>query len=74
VCCRENVPVSGLENYRHDVKMMLAKLRASCPQFDIDGTQNVWIVKPGAKSRGRGKRKILKLQYPVAGKLKHRQN
>ncbi|ESO84411.1 hypothetical protein LOTGIDRAFT_168866 [Lottia gigantea] len=33
---------------------LMKKMPSKCPQFELDGVKNVWIVKPGAKSRGRG--------------------
>jgi len=61
---RENAPVSGVESRCGDIESMLSRLQSRCSQFDIDGTNNVWIVKPGAKSRGRGVYMCLKKTPP----------
>ena len=36
-------------------KCLLDKVKTKWPQYHLDGYRNVWILKPGAKSRGRGK-------------------
>ena len=29
-------------------------VRKVCPQYEMDGVLNLWIIKPGSSSRGRG--------------------
>lgn len=35
-------------------RVLLVKLKEKYPQFEINGLQNIWIVKPAGLSRGRG--------------------
>ena len=37
-----------------EITEILEKLSKSLPQFDFNGTKNIWIVKPSGLSRGRG--------------------
>ncbi|CAL8086632.1 unnamed protein product [Calicophoron daubneyi] len=46
--------LSGMSSYARTCRKMCMKIKKFCPQFYLDGTRNIWIVKPGAKSRGRG--------------------
>ncbi|CAL1679916.1 unnamed protein product [Lasius platythorax] len=48
---RTNVPFN---KYVLASKHILKKMRKYWPQIDMDGIMNLWILKPGNKSRGRG--------------------
>ncbi|KAK9973494.1 hypothetical protein ABG768_024221 [Culter alburnus] len=50
----EGLMIEGCEVYVERCKCMLEQMRQVCPQMETDGLCNIWIIKPGAKSRGRG--------------------
>ncbi|XP_056316224.1 tubulin monoglycylase TTLL3 [Danio aesculapii] len=50
----EGIKIEGCEYYVERCKCMLNQMRQVCPQMENDGICNIWIIKPGAKSRGRG--------------------
>ncbi|XP_057295965.1 tubulin tyrosine ligase 3-like isoform X2 [Hydractinia symbiolongicarpus] len=40
--------------HAEECENVVKQMEKYCPQITIDGCQNLWILKPGAKSRGRG--------------------
>jgi len=43
-----------MEHYLNKIDDCLKNVEQHRPQYHIDGTRDIWILKPGAKSRGRG--------------------
>ncbi|EDV19282.1 uncharacterized protein TRIADDRAFT_33802, partial [Trichoplax adhaerens] len=50
----QDIDFSNRDAFAEEAKNMLQSIKLLLPQFDIDGVRNVWIMKPAAKSRGRG--------------------
>ena len=46
----------------------MTRLKAKFPHFNMNGTENLWLLKPGASSRGRGI-KIYKTFDKVVGRI-----
>ncbi|XP_021493336.1 tubulin monoglycylase TTLL3 isoform X8 [Meriones unguiculatus] len=50
----EGAELKYLETQVQRSEDILHQLQAVVPQIEMEGDRNIWIVKPGAKSRGRG--------------------
>ncbi|XP_017788725.1 PREDICTED: uncharacterized protein LOC108571236 [Habropoda laboriosa] len=60
---RNNVP---FQKFFLAAKHISKKMKKYWPQIDMDGVMNVWIMKPGNKSRGRGIVLLNKLEDVMA--------
>jgi len=52
--CSDGATINVDANKISDYRTVLQQLRSLWPQYDIDGVHNMWIVKPGDKSKGVG--------------------
>lgn len=49
-----NASITDSKSYFAQCQALLSKISSVNPQTEIDGIRNIWIIKPAAKSRGRG--------------------
>lgn len=52
--CSGNAFIPSPRNHFLRCQALLDKVMSVSPQTEIDGLRNIWIIKPAAKSRGRG--------------------
>ena len=49
-----NALIANAWKHVKECQIILNQMKKYCPQMEIDGYNNMWILKPGAQSRGRG--------------------
>jgi tubulin monoglycylase TTLL3/8 len=52
--CHDKIQIEFIDRYIDKIILTLERVNSLWPQYNMDGTNSIWIVKPGAKSRGRG--------------------
>ena len=52
--CSGEAFIPSSRNHFSQCQALLNKITSVNPQTEIDGLRNLWIIKPAAKSRGRG--------------------
>lgn len=52
--CSGEAFIPSSRNHFSQCQALLNKITSVNPQTEIDGLRNIWIIKPAAKSRGRG--------------------
>lgn len=52
--CSGGAFISNSRSYLSQCQALLNRITSVKPQTEIDGLKNIWIIKPAAKSRGRG--------------------
>jgi len=55
IVCSDSAEVDVDTSKMAEYRQVLQQMHSLWPQFDIDGVHNMWIVKPGDKSKGVGK-------------------
>ena len=50
--CKDNI--AKFEVFKDDIENLFKRLKYFFPQFDMNGDNNIWILKPSGLSRGRG--------------------
>lgn len=52
--CHDKIQIEFIDRFIDKIILTLERVKPIWPQYNMDGTNSIWIVKPGAKSRGRG--------------------
>lgn len=74
LCLSDGATIQNWNIYADMCEQMLQQLQKVNAQLKIEGMRNIWIVKPGAQSRGRGMGTMSVIQRTWTARNKVRKN